>query len=260
MFFMGSGKNMFPVFFVVCIVLVFSACTDFFSTSLAPWAKRDPSKLIPKVNAANVAELITRTESDPDLSLAVLTGIRDAINETSNEAEKAALRSAALRAAANASGLGNALFSNAGTIISTLDNPEELQKAAVNAVNSMSNLNQVSNILLNNIIPAPSSPGFTSFVENAPATDLALSATVILLGEAQTLGSPEAVEGYITGTGSGPHFEFDNPKTPAENTAVILAQEVIEIVDDPVRGDASGSLKNILENIGFKSTVVAVVP
>jgi hypothetical protein len=100
--------------------------------------------------------------------------------------------------------------------------------------------------------------GFTSFLNEASAVDLALSSTVILLGEAQRLGSADAVEGYITGTGTGPHFEFDNPKSPAEEMAVEIARESIAIVDDPQRGDSSGELKAILENLGFKSQIPVI--
>jgi hypothetical protein len=253
---MNNGKMAFLSVFAFSMAFLLGSCTDFFSSSLAPWAKRDPSKVVPKVTAANAAELIILMESDPDLSLVVLEGIQDIVNGASSEAEKAALRQAALQAAANASGLGNALFVNAGTIIDTLDNPEDLKKAAIDAVNNMDNLNKVSDILLNGIIPPPSSPEFDPFLKSAPATDLALTATVILLGEAKTLGSSEAIEDYITGSGTGPHFEYDNPKTPAEKMAVELAQEAINIVDDPDRGDASGSLKKVLENLGFKSTLI----
>jgi hypothetical protein len=254
MILMMNGKKTFPGFLVLCISFALSSCTNFFSTSLAPWAKRDPSKIIPAVNTGNVKELISQAESDPDLSLAVLKGIQDAIGNTANEDEKAALRNAALQAATNASGLGNALFANAGKIINTMDDPDELKNAAINAVHDMSNLNEVSNILLGGIIPPVSDQaGFSNFLNVASATDLALSATVVLLGEAQRLDSPEAVEGYITGAGSGRHFDFDNPVSPAEEIAVELAKETIAIVDDPLRGDASGELKEILENLGFKS-------
>jgi hypothetical protein len=251
---MINGKNPLPGVFVLCMVLVLSSCTDFFSTSLAPWAKRDPSSLIPGVNAGNVQDLISQTESDPDLSLAVLKGIQEALKGTTDPDEKTVLRNAALQAATNASGLGGAFLANAGEIVKTLNHPDELKTTAINAINNMTNLDEVTDILLNGIIPPPASDPveFVSFIDGAPATDLALSSTVLLLGEAQKLGSTEAIEGYITGTGPGPHFDFDHPSTDGEKLAVELAKETIAIVDDPQR-NAPKELKDILENLGFTS-------
>jgi hypothetical protein len=179
--------------FLAVLALTLS-CSDFFTTSLASWAQRDPSKLIPPVNAGNVGDLILLTESSPDQSLALLERIAGA-NAANPSPE---LQTAAVTAATNASGIGTAILQHAGDI--TGIDATNVESIAVDAINSLSNAVEAGAVL-ESILPDPADPEWGVFVAAASAEDLAMAAVVILAGRAKGSGDPAA---YISGFTSTP--------------------------------------------------------
>ena len=214
------------------IILLFSgSCTDFFSTSLAPWAARDPSRLIPKVTVDNVDELIELTENDPDLSLELLKKIGEAVDKASDD-DKAKLQSAAIEAAVNSVGLGQTLINAVGDLseIDT-DDPDAAKDLVIDAINSMPNLEEASESL-GNLLKDP-----TNFIETASADDIALAAILLLAGDAKKNGSDDMDE-YIE--------DFIND--PSDQAK--LALELAEALEDKVE-DLSESLKTILDGLNL---------
>jgi hypothetical protein len=230
-------------------LLLCVSCTDFFSTSLAPWAARDPSKLVPAVTTGNVDELIALAENNPDMSLEVLKKIKNAAENASPE-DKAKLQAAALEASVNASGLAQAVLNNAGEIAS-IENTDDAKKLVLDAINSMPNLEDAG-ALLNQIIPPPADPlhpeddpAFTSFTDNASVDELAMAALVLIAGEAKQTansGGSASLEDYIDSVDPA------NPTVSQElAVAMALAATVAGRADElsgPMR-DALGGLNLI---------------
>jgi hypothetical protein len=218
--------------FLPCLaVLVLNlSCSNFFTNSLASWAQRDPSKLIPPVTTGNVNDLILLTESSPDQSLALLERIAEA--NTANPSPE--LQAAALEAATNASGIGSAILQYAGDI-SSIDtsNAEDI---AVAAINSLSNAVEAGAVLAS-IIPTPDltpTPGsdWDNFVTTASAEDLAMAALVILAGQAKDSGDTAT---YISSF----------PASPTAGSPEALAKALA----DAARANISGGFGDLLDEL-----------
>jgi hypothetical protein len=215
--------------FLPCLaVLVLNlSCSDFFTSSLASWAQRDPSSLIPAVTTGNVNDLILLTESSPDQSLALLRGIAAA--DPSPE-----LQAAAITAATNASGIGAAILQHAGDI-STID-ASNAEGIVADAINSLSNAVEAGAVL-ESIIPIPPPPPSTDwddFVAEASAEDLAMAAVVILAGKAKDSGDPAT---YISA--------FSSTLGPSEELAQALADAAL------AKPDRSDLLEDLLDGLHF---------
>ena len=173
---------------VLCILPL--SCKQFFSTSLAPWAARDPASLIPSVSASNVNELIAQSANDPDLALEVLKGIQSAASAASGQ-DLITLQVASVSAASNASGLGTAILQNAGNIVDSLSgsNSTAVIDLVSNAVSGLTQLTP-SGTALTAILPSPSdATAYNAFVSQAAPEDLAMAAVTILAAQAQTSGN-----------------------------------------------------------------------
>jgi len=220
------------LFFVVLLIL--NSCTQFFSTSLAPWAARDPDTLIPAVTADNVSELIELAEDNPDLSLAILKKIKKAA-DGANEEDEAALLAAALQAAANATALGPAVLGNAGSIIDALNNSDNAAEAVTKALDSMKNLAEVSDILDDILVPGTSA--FSAFLDAASADDLAIAAAIIIASEAKDFIDSEDYLNSFDPSGAS--------LTSKEELAIELA------VAAAGKSDLSDRLKDLIAGLGL---------
>jgi hypothetical protein len=226
----------------VCIICaaagVAFSCTNFFSTSLASWAARDPSSLIPPVSANNVNDLIAESENNPDMSLAVLEKIRDTI-DGAGEDEASSLRAAALKAAANASGLGPALMSQMDQISAVVENTEKAQELVMNTLNDMTNI-EAAGAALAGALPPPGTAAFDAFVEKSNSSDLATAAAVLLASEAK--GKVDD-ENYIK--------NFD-PSSPDVSDSALLAVELAKAASQKIDEEGSNSrFKDILEGLNL---------
>jgi len=218
-------------FILIVILLLLGSCTDFFSTSWASWAARDPSKLIPKITVDNVYEIIEMAENDPDLSLEVLKKIEEAVENASDD-EKGKLQTAAVEAAANAVGLGQTLIGTAGDLANLdAEDEEAAKKLVLDTINSMPNLEEASESL-GNLLKDP-----TNFIETASADDIALAAILLLAGDAKKNGSDDMDE-YIE--------DFINDPSDQAKLALELAEALEDKIDD-----LSESLKTILEGLNL---------
>jgi hypothetical protein len=215
------------------------SCTQFFSTSLALWAARDPATLIPPVTAGNVQDLIGSAENNPDMSLALLKGINDAIAGAS-AGEKIKLQVAALEAAVNASSLGPALLNKAGDISELMDDPQKTKQMVLDSLNDMKNLTAAADTLAA-ILPDPSDQAaIDAFADTADADSLAMAAAVLLAAEAK---------------GQSDKDDFLNNFDPQSSTlsdsaklAVKLAEAAKLKVDN---NEGSGMLKDVLEGLNL---------
>jgi len=232
----------------VLITVLFSfflgACTQFFSTSLAPWAARDPETLIPEVNAGNVDELIRKTRNNPEMSLVVLKRIRSA-SENAQGNDLLALQQAAVQAASNATGIASSLISQAGNI-SGIDNKDDAIGLIESSLASMKNLGPVADNL-NDILPdpVPGNPEWENFVNNSSADDLAIVAVLLLAGEAKK--DPGGVEDYINN-------KFEDNKT----NSTLTSQEALALalVEEALNKSGSSGLSDSLKALaeGLKLT------
>jgi len=225
-------------FFLVSLILaigaVFISCTDFFSNSWAPWAARDPDKLVPTVTAGNVKELVEMAENNPDLSLAVLKKIRDAAKKARG-VDKQKLRESAMEAAANAAGLGPAILGAADKLIS-IDSDEEARDLILDALDSMKNLTAATD-LLESTLPKPGDPDFDDFVNAADPNDLAMAAALLIAGEAKKKSDPGE---YIN------DFNSSGSLTDQEKLAIALAEAALNH-----QGELSGPLKDVLDGLNL---------
>ncbi|MDR2110230.1 MAG: hypothetical protein LBP32_02875, partial [Spirochaetaceae bacterium] len=201
--------------------LLWTSCTDFFSTSLGSWAARDRRNIVPSVNTGNVKDLVVKAENDPDLSLGVLKGIDAAVKKTSGQ-ERISLQGAALEAAVNASGLGGSVLNKAGEL-SSVDSPEKARDMVVDAITGMKNLEETSTVL-GSILPDPEADpeGFLAFTDAADPNDLAMAAAMLLAAEGEKYmdEDEEALEDYMD------NFDpFGAGLSPSERLAVKLAEE-----------------------------------
>jgi hypothetical protein len=224
-----------------------ASCTDFFSSSLAPWAARDPASLIPPVTAGNVQDLIAQAENDPNLSLTVLRRIKEAKAKASGE-ELSRLQASALTAAVNATGLGSSLLSKAGEITSVIGDAEKAKGLVVSAINGMSNLAETSE-LLGDILPAPGDDGaFQSFVDAADSESLVMSTAVLLAAESQKHGDAEE---YIE------NFDPQQTLTPSERLTVDLAEAAVVKIEDE---GAQGPLGDVLSGLNLAPKDIPPIP
>lgn len=232
-----KGKGNFPLhgkgwtigFLVIGITVgVASGCRQFFTTSLAPWAARDPATLIPTVTAANVGKLAQQTADNPDLAAALLDSIAQAIPGAS-PGDAAALQAAALGVAANASGVTTALYGTLSTIdINNLQNID--QSALLNTVSAalagLDNLQSVAETLAD-IIPYSGGTLDADFLAAATPEDLVAAAIVLIAAEAQASGN---VQDYIS--------NFD-PNNTSGNAAIAVA-----LVNAAASSGGTGDLLN----------------
>jgi hypothetical protein len=216
---MENPKN--RMFWVVLIpaltaALTLSSCMDVFSTSWGSALKRDPNKLIPTVTASNVEDLLDASVGDTDFASALLGKIKDSA-QNAKGAEKATLQDAALKAAANASGLATEVLKNAETLFETGNgHTGDIQHTIDGILKDIdgSSLQQITrdlNSVLDNAYRG----------SNASNEDLAMAAIILLLADAKKGGN---LENYLN--------DFSNRKggslTPNEQTALRLAEIIAE--------------------------------
>ena len=225
------------------IAVLLLSCTDFFSRSWASWAARDPDKLVPKVTAGNVDEIITSAENNPDLSLSVLKKIGDAAKGKTSEDDLKKLQNSALKAATNAAGLVPAVLNVANDILSTdLSNisDEEATQMVFDAINNMKNLISTSDAL-REILPDPVNDpeAFENWVSEANADDLAFAAVLLIAAEVKDneIDSIDDLKNYIN----------ENESSPNTELALAIAKNLGS--RDPE--DFDGPLKSILDNLGL---------
>jgi hypothetical protein len=233
-----------PLLVALICLSCLNACTDFFSTTLAPWAVREPSTLIPPVTAGNVQELIVQAENNPDLSLAILKKIQDSVNNASAE-DRRTLEAAALEAAGNATGLASSLLNQAGKLSSVLDDADQARDLIANAINGMSHLSETRDILTA-VLPSDSnSADFKAFTGNAGAESLVMAAAILLASEAQ-----DAVNTGMNQDDFIDNFDPDSVDTPSLKLAVSLA---VAAAGKPELTEGTNPLKDILEGLNLVS-------
>jgi hypothetical protein len=216
---MGTQKK--GLNFVVCLLIAglaagsFMSCTDFFTSTWAEWARRDATKMAPKVTAANIRDLIDQAQGNPDLSLDLLKKIEEALKDPKlTPAERSILRAAALEAAVNASGIASSLLNGVGDLLAAMGSGDAGSATGIlsTLVGGMTNLEETSSAL-NAIFGGmdPESDEFQGFVDESDVEGLALSSLVLIAAEANKANKD--IEEYIT--------KF-NPNDPPDNLTLVV--------------------------------------
>ncbi|MDR0600872.1 MAG: hypothetical protein LBG42_00690 [Treponema sp.] len=222
------------LFIATAIPILFSSCTNFFSTSLASWARRDPSALIPAVMAGNVNGLVEKAANDPALSLALLKSIRDAVRGTFGTG-RTVLQAAAVKAAVNAA-------APASAVLNHIDEDTEINSGNAadlfnRIVSDIKNLPETAGAL-KEALPAaavPGDPEFDAFTGAADPYYLAMAAMVIFADDAVRSGNSAA---YISG------YTF-----PGRSS---LVEALVQAAQDK-GGDKLGIVGDLLDNLHLTS-------
>jgi hypothetical protein len=188
------NKGIAGLFFVFWAAsALFLSCTGFFSTSLAPWAQRDPAALLPAVTAGNVNDLVKKAANDPALSLELLKKIKSTVNNTTGR-ERALLQAAALNAAANAAAPVKAVqkYIDGDTDIDESNAADLFNKIAGELKNRAETAETLKGILPAAAVPGD--PEFDAFVDAANPYYLAMAAVILFADDAVRSGDSA---GYI---------------------------------------------------------------
>jgi hypothetical protein len=198
----------------ITAALVLSSCMDVFATSWGSALKRDPNKLIPTVTASNVGDLLDASLGDTDFASTLLGKIDEAA-KTAQGSDKTALQDAALKAAANASGLTTAILENAGTLLETGESDADITKTIDGILKDIDgeSLRQIADNLRSVL---DTSQGAYRQGTKASNEDLAVAAVILLLADAKEAGD---LEDYLDSFASRKNL---NP-TSNEETALFLA-------------------------------------
>jgi len=230
-----KNKNSVSILLFLPLALLFFSCTDFFSTSLAPWAARNPDKLVPPVTVSNVDELISMAENNPDLSLSVLKKINEALGKDMPKKDKLKLQTASVGAAVNAAGLGQAVLGSLDDLETVLTE-EDAKDLFFKALDKMDNVEDAASVLFNTL--PKSGEAFDDFTKEASVDELALAAMVLICGEAKKNG--DDLDGYID--------NFVHNPNDTEELAIALA---LAAVVEERKDELSDTFKNILKSINL---------
>jgi hypothetical protein len=235
----NKGFQIVPVLLCLMALSSITSCKGFFSRSLFPGAARNPGDLVPPVTVKNVDELLRQGENNPDLALAVLRGIRDALGNASED-EANRLRAAAIKAAADAAALGSSILNSVGNISESMDQDKAIELLE-KSLESMSNLSAAGDILAV-VIPDPQTDkgAFDSFVGTAKADDLAMTSVILIAAEAKKQGG--SVKDYIESLNSSGSLSAQ------ESLAMKCAEAAAKKTE---QGESFGSLKDILEGLNL---------
>ncbi|GMO51677.1 MAG: hypothetical protein Pg6C_16550 [Treponemataceae bacterium] len=162
---------------------VFVSCTDFFTNSWAENAKRDYSQI--KVDASNVDSLLKAARGDPEMALVILDKIKGAMNGAS-AADKAKLREAALKAAAQGTNVSGLIVENISELTKTLSggtDEDKVKELLEKISDSASGMARASGDLAA-ILPAVGGDGKFTEGFTASEDELMQTAVIIILGKA----------------------------------------------------------------------------
>ena len=199
---------------VACVlaVMVLGSCQQFFTTSLAEALARDPDSLVPDVDASNAADLAELAQNDPAMAMSVLDGINDAMAGAS-AADQVMLRTAAVDAAASASGIGPAVLSVADQLAAA--DESEIIGIMDQTLAGLGNLEEAADGLLLALPDPADTVAFDAFVAAADPGQLAVAALTLMASEAAS--DPDGIELYIDG------IDPDNPVGESQILAIALA-------------------------------------
>ncbi|HCM25519.1 MAG: hypothetical protein A2Z99_11440 [Treponema sp. GWB1_62_6] len=237
-------KSQTVIYAALAAALLISSCQQFFTTSLAAQLARDPADLMPDVDTGNVDELLAQAAGNPEMSLALMDSIIDALDGATG-AELVQLQSAAVTAATGASGLSEAILASGGDIVAIDFESATAQEEIITIMEeALGGLNQLADASagLIDIIPDPvaDSAGFDAFVLEADSEQLAMAAITLLASSADA--SAGGTSDYID------NLDPENPDPGAETMAVELARAAIE--KSQTEG-GSGFLTDMLANLNL---------
>jgi hypothetical protein len=223
------------------------AITGFFSTSWGSNLERDQGRLLPKITAKNAAELANDTAGDPKRAKLVAEKILEALKNTTDPAEKAALLNAGLIAANNASDLIMIMMGS----IDTFSDPDVSVGTILGKVQAAGDV-QASGTLISDLLKAG---GEDADHTAATQDNLVLAAVTLLLADAQEHDylDPGAQETYLdqfeaNKTGGG------DPQAGAEGVGVGLTEKQKQALDlAEIAASKDGALNDVLKLLKLTS-------
>jgi hypothetical protein len=211
------------------------AITGFFSTSWGSNLERDLGRLLPKITAKNAADLANDTAGDPKRAKLVAEKILEALKNTTDPAEKAALLNAGLIAANNASNLITVMMRNIDAFSNSTGNVETVLEKVQAAGDVTANADIISGLLT-----ASGADTDSTLLAGASQDNLALAAITLLLADAQE-------QDYETAADQKDYLdEFEAKKGDASQ---LTDKQKGAIVLGVAAGKKDGVLKDVLDDL-----------
>ncbi|MDR3248428.1 MAG: hypothetical protein LBT39_06545 [Treponema sp.] len=191
-----------PLVLSLGMIFLLASCADFFTTSWGLAAARDTSKI--EVNADNIKQLLRDANGDKKTSKVILGKIADKLESNTNPNSEPELRVATVKAANQASGLGQLVLGEIDKVLAD-GADEDALNALVDAIQDGAKENKLGEIAEDvgrSLLPVTTGtkPVFAGdFIDDVSTSDLTLLAVTLILAESG--GDFEAyIESWSDGT------------------------------------------------------------
>ncbi|MFP3090621.1 hypothetical protein LQZ21_09880 [Treponema sp. TIM-1] len=202
----------------MAILVSCDSVSGFFSSSWGSGLKRDPEKLLPKINAGNALELANESAGDKKKAKLVAEKIQDALAKTDNPADQKVLLEAGLIAANNASDLVMVMMGNINVFKDPQVTVDRILDKIQTAGDVQTNAGLISGLLDAGKVKKPAD------LAGSAQDELVLSAVTLLLADAQSMGktNPADQEDYLKDFGQ--KKQDSQNLTDKQKKALILAE------------------------------------
>ncbi len=203
-----KGMLLFPLI-IILFVGVLTSCDDFFTTSWGSWAARDMSKMDFKVSADNIDDLMDKAANNKKMQAAILDSLVDAVKKAEGE-DKKKLQNAGVDLALSCTNVMDTVLNSMAELESLVDNDGDIGSYVAGLVDSMDNLSESTDALLE-IIPLED---VDSFVTANNATNSFFTAILLISAVAEEQGqTTEEFFNELTGdNGSDMLTALNDPK------------------------------------------------
>jgi hypothetical protein len=232
------------IFGLAALVLL-SSCADFFTNSWGKNSVRDPGTI--KVTSDNVGDILKEAKGDTKTSRGILGKIKDQV--AGNPNADPGLQAAAAKAAAQASGLGQAAVGAMGKVDDLLESSNanaftDLLSTIQNDVKGNDLKGIASDITASLPVNASGAPVFQgNFIKSVSDSDLTILTLTMVLAEGETAGG---FNNYITGWTDGNKKIDGSGNISLSSSERVIAAAVNELASRP-NNDLGKMLKDLLE-------------
>jgi hypothetical protein len=227
--------------FGLAALALLSSCADFFTNSWGKNSVRDPSTI--KVTSNNVIDLLKEAKGDTETSRGILSKIKDQVAGNSNA--DPTLQAAAVTAAVQAGGLGQAALGAMGKVEDLLESSNttafnDLLTTVQNDVKG-NDLTGISNDITASLpVSSSGAPVFQgNYIKTVSDSDLTLLALTLILAEGEKAGS---FDNYITGWTGG-------TKQTTNGTGLSGSEKVIAAVANELVSRPNNDLGKMLNDL-----------
>lgn len=231
----------------LAVILTFSSCDEFFSTSFGSSRSYNSSNI--DVNAGNIDEWVAAAAGNPELADAVIEAIIQELEKTTDPEEQAALVEGGVNLAAESAGLGESILAQAAELLGDADKLDEetvmdlLGKIQdeINAGGGAEASEKIAELVSFVIEDENGTPHFNdAYAAIARPGGVAEAILLLILGELGYIPDPNLenwsdleylTEGLKIEDG---HVVVDAPPVPSP-TSLALAAYLNLIIDNPVK-------------------------